>query len=150
MLKASSVKTEIVATLDFQECTLPVKSLRVPLITTMCKAEDCRPLVDRITRKIQSWTSRFLSYSGRVQLIKAVLFEIQVYWSSVFMLPKKMIDEIEQLMRIFLWRKEVRVKLPLSFKPDMMVGYPSKEDSPILTLLSLLFKQGTITRTRFG
>ena len=74
MLKASSVKTEIVATLGFQECTLPVKSLGVPLITIMCKAEDCRPLVDRITRKIQSWTSWFLSYSGRVQLIKAVLF----------------------------------------------------------------------------
>jgi len=29
-----------VATLGFQECTLPVKSLGVPLITTMCKAEE--------------------------------------------------------------------------------------------------------------
>ena len=59
VLKASSVKTEILATLGVNTA---LKYLGVPLITTMCKAEDCRPLVDRITRKIQSWTSRFLSY----------------------------------------------------------------------------------------
>lgn len=37
------------------------------------------------------------------QLIKSVVSSIQVYWSSVFILPKSVTQEIEKLMREFLW-----------------------------------------------
>ncbi|XP_019263748.1 PREDICTED: uncharacterized protein LOC109241462 [Nicotiana attenuata] len=44
-----------------------------------------------------------LSYSGRLQLIKSVLFVIQTYWAQVFLLPKKIMKMIETICRTFLW-----------------------------------------------
>lgn len=51
---------------------LPVHYLGVPLIS------DCKVLVDRIIARAKSWTSRALSYAGRLRLVKYVLFSIQV------------------------------------------------------------------------
>lgn len=45
----------------------------------------------------------FLSYAGRVQLIKSVLFSVQVFWAQIFILPKKVIKSIEATCRKFLW-----------------------------------------------
>ncbi|GJZ89174.1 hypothetical protein Tco_0660956, partial [Tanacetum coccineum] len=38
-----------------------------------------------------------------LQLIKSVISSLQVYWSSVLILPKFVYNEIEKLMRNFLW-----------------------------------------------
>nr|XP_016461930.1 PREDICTED: uncharacterized protein LOC107785201 [Nicotiana tabacum] len=53
--------------------------------------------------RIQSWTTKFLTCAGRVQLIKSILFSIQVYWSQIFLLPKKLILLVESVYRKFLW-----------------------------------------------
>ncbi|XP_070026680.1 uncharacterized protein [Nicotiana sylvestris] len=52
--------------------------------------------------RITSWTSRFLSYAGRLQLIKSVLFSIQTFWSQIFVLPKRIIQMIKAVCRKFL------------------------------------------------
>ncbi|XP_028125748.1 uncharacterized protein LOC114322601 [Camellia sinensis] len=57
----------------------------------------------RITNRVKSWTNRALSYAGRSQLIQSILFSMQVYWSSLFILPKKVIREIDSILRAFLW-----------------------------------------------
>ncbi|XP_021770231.1 uncharacterized protein LOC110734397 [Chenopodium quinoa] len=49
------------------------------------------------------WASKFLSYAGRLQLIKSVLFGIQTYWAQIFILPKKIMKEIESRFKAFLW-----------------------------------------------
>lgn len=53
--------------------------------------------------RIQSWNARMLSYGGRLQLIKAVLLSIQVYWSQIILLPNAVIHEIEAICRMYLW-----------------------------------------------
>lgn len=45
-----------------------------------------------------------MSFGGRAQLINSVLFSVQVYWSSIFILPKKTMKEIESLLSAFLWK----------------------------------------------
>ncbi|KAL2248085.1 UNVERIFIED_CONTAM: hypothetical protein Sindi_2660800 [Sesamum indicum] len=45
-----------------------------------------------------------LSYAGRVQIIKSVLSALSLYWASAFILPKKVISEIEKRLRTFLWK----------------------------------------------
>ncbi|KAL2230705.1 UNVERIFIED_CONTAM: hypothetical protein Sindi_1664900 [Sesamum indicum] len=45
-----------------------------------------------------------LSYAGRVQIIKSVLSALSLYWASAFILPKKVINEIEKRLRNFLWK----------------------------------------------
>ena len=71
----------------------------MPLISTRLTARDCRPLIDKITNRVESWTSKRLSYAGRLQLIRSVLFSIQVYWSSIFILPKEVCKVIDQILR---------------------------------------------------
>ncbi|KAL7197291.1 hypothetical protein ACSBR2_019886 [Camellia fascicularis] len=97
------LRNEILQVVNFAEGSLPVKYLGVPLITTKLRATDCHQLIDRITNRIKSWTNKALSYAGRAQLIQTILFSMQVYWSSLFILPKKVIRDIENLLRAFLW-----------------------------------------------
>ena len=80
-----------------------MKYLGVPLITTKLKVSVCHTLVERITKRIKSCTNKLLSYAGRAQLIQSTLFSMQVYWSSLFILPKKIIGDIESILRSFLW-----------------------------------------------
>ncbi|KAL5861836.1 hypothetical protein ACOSQ4_003132 [Xanthoceras sorbifolium] len=91
--------------MGFQEGVLPVKYLGIPLISTKLMAVDCRVLVDRIVARVKSWTSRVLSFTRRLhQLIQSVLFSIQVYWSSIFILPKSVVVKVETTLRSFLWK----------------------------------------------
>lgn len=63
----------------------------------------CKPLLDRMLSRITSWTTKFLSYAGRAQLIKSVLYAIQMFWAQIFALPKKVIQAVENMCRRFLW-----------------------------------------------
>ena len=66
--------------------------------------EDCSHLVERITMRTKCCTNKFLSFAGRLLLVKTVIFSIQVYWSCIFILPKSIIKKIEQIMRNYLWK----------------------------------------------
>jgi len=68
---------------------------------------DCHTLVEKITTRISTWTTRHLSYAGRLQLINSVIFSLRTYWSSMFILPKKIIKQIEALCRNFLWSQTI-------------------------------------------
>lgn len=99
----TTIKNSILQTLGFNEGNLPVKYLGVPLITTKLRYTDCQILIDRITSRTKSWANKYLSYAGRVQLVKSVLFSMQTYWSSIFILPKKVLKEVESILRAFFW-----------------------------------------------
>lgn len=102
---SNSVKDSMLSVLGYSEGSLTVDYLGVPLfLNTRLKVKDCRNLIERIASKIRSWTSNWLSYAGRLQLIKSVIFSMQVYWSSLFILPKKVLSAIQQSLRRFLWK----------------------------------------------
>ena len=88
----------------FTQGALPVRYLGVPLITTKLTAHDCKVLVEAITRRIGNWTTKFLSFAGRIQLIQSVLCSMQSFWNGLFILPKKIITQVEQIIRRFLWK----------------------------------------------
>lgn len=71
-----STREGILAVLGFKEGFLPVKYLGVPLLSTKLKHQDCKNMVARITSRTKTWTNRDLTYAGRVQLIKNVLFSM--------------------------------------------------------------------------
>ncbi|KAJ0892199.1 putative reverse transcriptase zinc-binding domain-containing protein [Helianthus annuus] len=53
--------------------------------------------------RISSWKNRYLSFGGQLQLVISVLSAMHVYWSLVFILPTRIIKELEAKMRGFLW-----------------------------------------------
>ncbi|XP_019225652.1 PREDICTED: uncharacterized protein LOC109207224 [Nicotiana attenuata] len=76
------MKELILRELGYNEGSLPFKYLGVPLAPKKLSNQQCRPLVEKITARISCWTSKLLSYSGRFQLIKSVIFRMQSYWAQ--------------------------------------------------------------------
>lgn len=60
-------------------------------------------LKEKILHRIHGWSEKELSYGGRTQLIQSVLFSLQVYWSSIFIIPSKVVKGIESTLMAFLW-----------------------------------------------
>lgn len=96
-------ENRILTNFPFAKGELIVCYLWLPLMTKAMRKQDYFPLVEKIRCRISTWTSRFFSYAGRLQLIKAVLMSLVNFWASVYLLPSKCIQEIEQLCGAFLW-----------------------------------------------
>ena len=61
------------------------------------------PLIDKIVNKIKLWTTRLLTYAGRLQLINNIMFAIANYWLNCFPFSKSVIKKIEIICQNFLW-----------------------------------------------
>lgn len=99
----SEIQNSILEVTGFQRGELPIKYLGLPLISTKLKKSDCIPLIQKICRSIDSWTCRFLSHAGRLQLLKVVLYGIQGYWISHLFLQKGILKQLSSLFIKFLW-----------------------------------------------
>ncbi|XP_010541224.1 PREDICTED: uncharacterized protein LOC104814739 [Tarenaya hassleriana] len=82
---------------------LPVRYLGLPLSATKLGHRECANLQDIIRSRMCSWTSRHLSFAGRLQLIKSVIFSVINFWASAFVLPTNCVTEIERMCGAFLW-----------------------------------------------
>ena len=60
-------------------------------------------LVEKMTKRIQQWKSKNLSYAGRLILVNAVLMSIHVYWAQIMPLPRAVLKEVLGVCRAFLW-----------------------------------------------
>nr|GEZ38744.1 RNA-directed DNA polymerase, eukaryota, reverse transcriptase zinc-binding domain protein [Tanacetum cinerariifolium] len=89
-------RSEINSIFPFKEGKLPVRYLGVPLVTKKIGVVDWKQLVDKVSQKLSDWKNKSLSYAERAQLIASVLGSMQVYWGSVFLLPKTVIKDIEK------------------------------------------------------
>lgn len=97
------VRQEILEISGMCEGNLPFRYLGIPLSTKKISVVQWQPLLQKILAKVTCWTARYLSYAGRLQLIKSVLFGMQTYWCQVFLLPQKVIKLIQTICRVFLW-----------------------------------------------
>ncbi|GJU83616.1 sodium/hydrogen exchanger 6 [Tanacetum coccineum] len=79
------------------------KYLGVPLISSRLLFHDCKILVEKLESRVNDWRNKFLSLASRLQLIWSILSSMYIYWSSVFILPSRIVNDLEQLMRGFLW-----------------------------------------------
>jgi len=73
------LKEMLLDELQMQEGVLLVRYIGVPLISSRLSAIDCRVLLDKISKRIDSWTSRNLSFAGRLQLLNSILYGLQVF-----------------------------------------------------------------------
>lgn len=96
---SDDVSSQIVNEIGIQKGCFPFRYLGVPLTTRKLSFADCKPLIERTISTIKSWSTRFLSYAGRLQLVKSVLFGMQLYWCQIFLMPKKVMKEIQKICR---------------------------------------------------
>lgn len=83
--------------------TLIFKYLGVPSSTKKLTLLQWQPLIEKITARITSWTAKILSYAGRIQLVKSILFEILAYWARLFLIPAKVLKTIYVYCKKFVW-----------------------------------------------
>ncbi|GAA0166996.1 hypothetical protein LIER_43776 [Lithospermum erythrorhizon] len=69
---------------------------------------DCRPLIERITKKIEEWGNHHLNFARRLVLINSVIFGKENYWCQSIYLPVAVIKKIEHIVRCFLWKGEAQ------------------------------------------
>ncbi|XP_022014968.1 uncharacterized protein LOC110914488 [Helianthus annuus] len=74
-----AIKDQILHIMPFQEGSLPVRYLGVPLISSRLAAKDCKILLDHMDRRIDNWMTKSLSFAGRLQLINSVLVALYSY-----------------------------------------------------------------------
>ncbi|GJS75277.1 hypothetical protein Tco_0725158 [Tanacetum coccineum] len=97
------VKMAILNIMPFSEGELPIKYLGFPLISSRLLNRDCKVLFEKDKNRISDWKNKSLSFAGRLQLCKSVISSMHVYWTSVLIIPKGIILDIQQLIRGFFW-----------------------------------------------
>lgn len=100
---SKNLETEISQTLGYVEGSLPFKNQGVPLYTKKLTIAQFMSLVEKFSTKIRCWVSRLLSYSSRLQLVKTVLFGMQISWAWIIILPKTVAKLLKATYRTFLW-----------------------------------------------
>ncbi|XP_020250707.1 uncharacterized protein LOC109828080 [Asparagus officinalis] len=110
-----TIKNDIFNHIGFPEGVLPFKYLGLPLISKRLSYVDCNPLFQKISNQFQEWKKhRTLSYAGRLQIIKSIILGVQIFWTSCYVLPSKVLQKIDDLCRDFLWgRSDHSLKAPL-------------------------------------
>ncbi|GKA99204.1 RNA-directed DNA polymerase, eukaryota, reverse transcriptase zinc-binding domain protein [Tanacetum coccineum] len=137
-------KMAILQILPFEEGCLPVKYLGVPLVSSWLIYRDCKELFERVHNRIKDWKNKSLSAAGRLQLVQSVIGSMHVYWASVFILPSRVLLDIEQLMRGFLWCQGERQKGKSKVAWEV-VCLPKKEGGLGLRRLDLFNKALMVT-----
>jgi len=99
----ASVRRNISETLHIQEGTFPFRYLGIPLTSKKLRTDDLTGLLEKITGRVKHWTSKMLSYAGKVELIRSVINSIELYWMQQILLPAKWILMVEKVARDFLW-----------------------------------------------
>ncbi|KAL0451197.1 UNVERIFIED_CONTAM: Retrovirus-related Pol polyprotein from type-2 retrotransposable element R2DM [Sesamum latifolium] len=100
---ARDMRQHLLNVLGFQEGTLPVRYLGVPLISSRLMLGDSSPLLNKVDERLNGWGKLQLSFVARVQLLRSVISSLNTHWAMAFVLPKGVIRDIEARMRKFLW-----------------------------------------------
>uniref|UniRef100_A0A803QQP2 Reverse transcriptase zinc-binding domain-containing protein n=1 Tax=Cannabis sativa TaxID=3483 RepID=A0A803QQP2_CANSA len=100
----------ILDTSGFKRHEVPFRYLGVPICAKRISSSECSLLVEKMVARIRTWSTRHLTFAGRVVLINSVLMAIHSYWSQIMVLPKKVISEIEAICRSFLWSGSHQLK----------------------------------------
>lgn len=117
----------------FRKEAFPFRYLGIPLNASRLTVSICAPLLDSIAAKIHHWSTHFLSYAGRLQLINSVIFGILNFWCTPFLLPATILKEIDKMCRRFFWNYEVNNRRMVFFswhnicKPKAEGGLNIKE-----------------------
>ncbi|GJX13339.1 probable L-cysteine desulfhydrase, chloroplastic [Tanacetum coccineum] len=69
----------------------------------LCLSSSLRPSMAKSTMKVEDWRNKTLSFAGRLQLITLVLSSLNPYWASIFTLPIGVCNDVDKLLKKFLW-----------------------------------------------
>ncbi|KAK9740339.1 hypothetical protein RND81_03G027600 [Saponaria officinalis] len=123
----------MLASLGFEEGHFPFRYLGIPLNSSRLTSSMFQPLLHKLRCSISHWSSMFLSYTGRSQLINSVVFGIENFWFSSLLIPLGIMRQLNGFCKRFLWqamegqRKMVFKSWSSSCRPRDEGGFGIKE-----------------------
>lgn len=100
--------------------------LGLPKTVSSNRWETFRFVKEKVWNRLQSWKGTTLSRGGKEILLKSVVQSIPSYEASVFLLPKKLCEEIEILMNKFWWLSDVEKSKGIRWMSWSKMCYPKK------------------------
>lgn len=97
------MRADISKLLGIRNNTRPEKYLGVGIEFSRAKSANFAGLKEKIFTRASSWKGRLLNQEGRGVLIKAVLQAILTHQKSCFKLPKKILDDINNIAANLWW-----------------------------------------------
>jgi hypothetical protein len=82
---------------------LGMKYLGFHLKPNNYKKVDWLWLIEKLEKRLNIWSHKWLSKVGRLVLVKFVLEAIPVYWMSLAWIPKGILERTRKLCSKFLW-----------------------------------------------
>ena len=102
------VRAEICNILQFQEAGANTTYLGLPSIIGRNKKAVLGYLKERMQTRIEGYDKKLLSKGGKEILLKTVVQALPSYAMSMFLIPKNLCSEMENLMCKFWWRNSSR------------------------------------------
>lgn len=75
----------------------------MPLFHGQVRVNTFQFLIDKVRNKLSDWDFHKLSLIGRLTLVKSVLLSIPNYFMIMTKIPVTVCNEIERMVRMFLW-----------------------------------------------
>ncbi|CAL5388524.1 unnamed protein product [Camellia sinensis] len=105
---------EFAKTLNCLNQSLPLSYLGLPLGANPRRRSTWQPVVEKFKKKLASWKRRFLSFAGKLTLVKSVLSSLPLYFLSIFKMPVGVAKTIDRIQSNFLWGgSEIKRKIYL-------------------------------------
>lgn len=83
------IAAQVLADLSgFSRGSFPTRYLDFPLNSSRITMATLQPFIDKVTRKLHSWTVKYLSFAGKIRMVASVIYRMVNFWSAVFVLPK--------------------------------------------------------------
>ncbi|XP_074305829.1 uncharacterized protein LOC141641051 [Silene latifolia] len=99
----NSIKQQLIACSGCVEGQIPFRYLGVPITAGKLGKKECKILVEKIVDRIRMLGARKISYAGRLILVKSVLTSLFSYWANIFLIPKGVLKQIDNICRNYLW-----------------------------------------------
>ncbi|KAK7245643.1 hypothetical protein RIF29_40491 [Crotalaria pallida] len=121
-----SKQDELLSLTRFKKGSFPFRYLGMHISARKWSKNTCQILVDKVSNRINYWSSRNLSYQARCCLINSVLLSLHAYWANVFIIPKFVLREMEKKCKAFLWGKNQQGHYTAGVAWDMVCRPKSK------------------------
>jgi len=101
--------SEAAVVMNCRTRAIPFVYLGLPIGGDARRLDYWKPVLNRITTRLSNWNCKFLSFGGRLILLKYVMSSLPVYFLSFFKAPTSIISSIESLFKNFFLGGEVRI-----------------------------------------
>eukprot|EP00253_Pinus_taeda_P015690 PITA_15690 len=97
-----AIKAHLTRTLGFRQGDLPTKYLGNQLDIHPTRMKNCQEVIDKIKRRLTSWSFRSLNIARRIVLLKSVLQSISIYPLSIRAASKGVCTKLREIFGKFI------------------------------------------------